>query len=79
MLVVLAVVLGLYVQQGLTYLSVRGQAEQQAAIVKRLVQQNRQLTRQAQALGNPATIVQQARKLGMIRSGEKPYVVTGLP
>jgi cell division protein FtsB len=78
LLVVLAVVLGLYVQQGLAYLSVRGQADQQAAIVKRLARQNAQLTRQENTLNNPATIVQEARALGMIKPGERPYVVVGL-
>jgi cell division protein FtsB len=79
LLVVLAVVLGLYVQQGLAYLSVRSQANQQAAIVRQLSRQNAQLARQEKNLNNPATIVQQARRLGMIKPGERPYVVTGLP
>jgi cell division protein FtsB len=79
LLVVLAVVLGLYVQQGIAYLSVRSQADQQAAIVKRLSHQNAQLSRQERTLNNPATIVQKARQLGMIKPGERPFVVTGLP
>jgi cell division protein FtsB len=78
LLVVLAVVLGLYVQQGLAYLSVRGQADQQAAIVQQLSHQNAQLSRREKALNNPATIVQEARALGMIKPGERPYVVVGL-
>jgi cell division protein FtsB len=77
LLVVLAVVLGLYVQQGLAYLSVRSQADQQGAAVKRLSRQNTQLAREESALNNPATIVQKARALGMIKPGERPYVVTG--
>ena len=79
LLVVLAVVLGLYVQQGLAYLSVRSQAHQQAAIVQQLARQNRQLEREQRSLNNPATIVLDARKLGMVKPGERPYVVTGLP
>ncbi len=79
LLVVLAVVAGLYVQQGLAYLSVRSQADQQRAIVQRLVKQNAQLAQEAGALNNPATIQRDARALGMIRPGERPYVVTGLP
>ena len=75
----LAVVLGLYVQQGLAYLSARSQANQQAAIVHQLVRQNARLRRQATSLNNPATIVEEARRLGMIKAGEQPYVVTGLP
>ena len=78
LLVVLAAVLGLYVQQALAYLSVRSQASQQAAIVKQLAGENRQLRRQEKALNDPATIVQDARRLGMIKPGERPYVLTGL-
>jgi cell division protein FtsB len=76
---VLAVVLGLYVQQGLAYLSARSEANQQAAVVQRLIHQNAQLRRQASSLNNPTTIVEEARQLGMIKPGERPYVVTGLP
>jgi cell division protein FtsB len=79
MLIVLAVVLALYVQQGLSLLSVRGEADQQAAIVKQLSRQNAQLRRQANSLNSPSTIMRDARALGMIKPGEKPYVVTGLP
>jgi cell division protein FtsB len=79
LLIVLAVVLGLYVQQGLAYLSARSQANQQADVVQRLIRQNAALRRQQSALNNPTTIVEEARQLGMIRPGERPYVVTGLP
>lgn len=79
LLIVLAVVLGLYVQQGLAYLSARSEANQQAAVVQRLVHQNAALRRHASSLNNPTTIVEEARQLGMIKPGERPYVVTGLP
>ena len=79
LLVVLAVVVGLYVQRTLTYLSARSQANQQLAIVHQLTRQNATLSRQANALNNPATIEQDARALGMVRPGERSYAVTGLP
>ena len=79
LLIVLAVVAGLYVQQALAYLSVRSQANAQLAIVHTLVRQNQQLSRQRQSLNDPATIQREARALGMVRPGERPYVVTGLP
>lgn len=79
LLVVLAVVVGLYVQRGLTYLSVRGQADQQRSIVERLIKQNHKLETQQQALSNPATIQADARALGMVMPGERPYAVSGLP
>jgi cell division protein FtsB len=79
LLVVLAAVVGLYLQQGLSLLSVKSQADQQRAIVERLARQNKQLERRQQALNDPATIQVDARALGMVRPSERPYVVTGLP
>ena len=79
LLVVLAVVAGLYVQHALAYLSVRSQARQQQAIVQKLQRQNAALTAQQRSLKNPATVQREARALGMVRMGEHPYVITGLP
>jgi cell division protein FtsB len=76
---VLAVVVGTYARQALTYLAVRSQAEQQSAIVKRLVRDNAALANQQRSLNDAATIERDARQLGMVRPGERPYVVTGLP
>jgi cell division protein FtsB len=76
---VLAVVVGLYVQQALAYWSVRTQANQQQSIARRLSRQNARLVRQEKLLNDPATIVRGARALGMVKPGERPYVVTGLP
>jgi cell division protein FtsB len=79
LVVVLIVVAGLYVQQALAYLSARSQANQQRAIVKRLSQANASLEQQQRSLASPQTIVRDARALGMVWQGERPYVVTGLP
>ncbi len=79
LLVVLCVVAGLYVQQGLAYLSVRTQASHQRAIVQQLKASNASLRAQQRSLNNPATILRDARALGMVRVGEHPYEVTGLP
>jgi cell division protein FtsB len=77
LLVVLAVVVGLYVEHTLSYFATRSQADQQQAIVTRLSHQNAQLSRQAKALNNPSTIVSEARALGMVRPNERPYVIEG--
>lgn len=77
LLIVLAVVVGLYVQHTLSYFSTRAQASSQAAIVDRLNRRNAQLERQQRSLSNPATIVRDARALGMVRPNERPYVITG--
>jgi cell division protein FtsB len=75
---VLSVVVGLYVQHTLAYLSTRSQADHQQAIVDRLQKQNASLERQQQSLSNTATIVRDARELGMVRPNERAYVITGL-
>src|SRR5512135_3258221 len=79
LLIVLLVVAGLYVKQGLSLLSTRTQAEQQLSIVHRLTRENARLARERAALNDPVTIERDARALGMVRAGERPYVVTGLP
>ena len=78
LLVVLTVVVGLYVQHTLSYFATKSQADHQQALVDRLARQNAALERQQRALGDPATIVRDARALGMVRAGERPYVITGL-
>jgi len=79
LLVVLTVVAGLYVKQAMAYLSVRSQSQQQQAIVRNLERQNTALAAQERSLKNPATVQREARALGMVRMGEHPYVITGLP
>ena len=79
LLIVLCVVAGLYVQQGLAYLAVRSQANRQQAIVRQLSRANAALRAEQRSLNDPATILRDARALGMVRVGEHPYEVTGLP
>lgn len=75
---VLAVVAGVYIQDALSYLSTRSQTEQQEAIVKRLTHANAKLAREQKALSNRATIVEDARQLGMVKAGERSYVIMGM-
>lgn len=79
LLAVLTVVVGLYAQHALAYFSVQSQADHQQAIVQRLERDNARLEAQQRALNDPATIERYARMLGMVRAGERPYVVSGLP
>jgi cell division protein FtsB len=79
LLVVLMIVGGLYVKQALAYLSARGQAHQQESIVGGLKRENTALTKQQASLRSPETVQREARALGMVRVGERPYVITGLP
>jgi cell division protein FtsB len=77
LLVVLVVVAGLYVQDAMSYLATRSQAEQQQAIVRQLARQNAALVKEQQSLQDPATIKRDARALGMVFPGERSYVVMG--
>jgi cell division protein FtsB len=76
---VLAVVAALYIQHAIEYLTTRVQAEHQQASVQRLARSNAQLRAKERSLNDPATIKRDARALGMVQAGERPYVVIGLP
>ena len=78
MLLVLGLVGWVGAHAGMELLRTRAQANQEQTLVAKLELQNRRLELQAQSLDNPATIVRDARGLGMVRSGERAYVVTGL-
>jgi cell division protein FtsB len=77
LVVVLMIVVGLYVEHTLSYFSTRTQSDQQQAIVSQLTRQNRGLAQQLKSLNDPATIVRDARALGMVRPGERAYAMTG--
>lgn len=79
LLVVLALVVAIGVQRTISFLSVKAQADRQQAIVQQLLRDNARLAREQRSLNQPATIAADARRLGMVREGEHPYVVTGLP
>jgi cell division protein FtsB len=78
MLLVLLLVCWLGVQALEDLLAAHSQAAQQQALVQSLARQNHRLEAEQQALTQPATIINDARSLGMVRSGERSYVVTGL-
>ncbi len=79
LLIVLAVVGALYLQHAVGYLSARSQYDSQRAVVLRLEHDNARLVGQEKQLQDPATIIQDARRLGMVKPGERPYVVLGAP
>jgi cell division protein FtsB len=79
MLVVLMLVGWIGVQGILNLLATHAQAEQQLSLVQSLARANRALEAQERQLSQPATIVRDARALGMVRSNEQAYVITGLP
>jgi cell division protein FtsB len=79
LLVVLAIVLGLYLQHTLSFLATRSQADRALATVQQLARSNRALEREQQQLSQPDTIIRDARALGMVLAGERPYAISGTP
>jgi cell division protein FtsB len=77
LLFVLVIVVGLYVEHTMSYVSTRTQSDQQKAIVNQLTHQNRALAQHLKSLNDPVTIVRDARALGMVRPGEQSYAMTG--
>jgi cell division protein FtsB len=79
LLVVLLGVLLLYVGPARSYLSTYHQAQRERAQVAALERENHQLRAKRRALDSPLTVARAARRLGMVKAGERPYVVQGLP
>jgi type II secretory pathway pseudopilin PulG len=75
MVVVFVLVGWIGVSAGLSMYSARQQANQEHAVLRNLELQNRQLQARKEALSQPATIMRDARHLGMVLLGERPYVV----
>jgi cell division protein FtsB len=78
LLVMLVAVIGLYAQHTLAYFSTRARTDAQLTIMHRLAAANRALEREREQLNNPSVIERDARALGMVKAGERPYVITGL-
>jgi cell division protein FtsB len=79
LLVTLGIVVCLYIQPALSMFNTWRAERRQANVVHQLLHSNAALERQVKALNQLSTIAADARALGMVRSGEKPYVVLGLP
>ena len=79
LLVVLVGLLGLYVGPARSYLGARQEARQRSAEVTELRRENRRLRARRAALADPQALEREARRLGMVRPGEKSYVIEHLP
>jgi cell division protein FtsB len=79
LLVVLLGMLFLYVGPARSYWSTVQEAKQRRAEVSRLKHENAKLRARRNALRNPAALEREARRLGMVRPGERSYVVKHLP
>jgi len=79
MLGVLVALLYLYGSAGVHMLSTWRQSRRDDAAVASMQREHSALIRQREALMRAGTLETEARQLGMIKSGEQPYLISGLP
>jgi cell division protein FtsB len=79
LLIVLAGIMLLYIGPLHSLWVTYHQARADRVQVAQLERQNKQLHARAAALQRPGSVEQAARQIGMIRPGELPYVISGLP
>jgi cell division protein FtsB len=79
MLGVMAAIVYLYMSAGIRLFSAWGESKHDSVQVRALERQNKSLQHQHELLASPGTVQVQARRLGMIHSGEQAYSVSGLP
>jgi cell division protein FtsB len=60
-------------------LSTWRQSRRDSATVSTMSQEHKQLLRERATLNRQATLEDEARQLGMMKKGEQPYIVSGLP
>ncbi len=69
----------LYLSAGIRMFSTWRQARHDSAVLTAMEHEHGRLARQHEALGRRGTLEQEARRLGMMKSGEQSYIVSGLP
>jgi hypothetical protein len=79
MLCVLVALVYLYASAGVHMLSTWRQSRRDDAAVVSMEREHRLLVHQRDALTGAGTLETEARQLGMMKNGEQPYVVSGLP
>jgi cell division protein FtsB len=79
LIAVLGLVLYLYIGPAATWISTYREAARKRAEVAALKAENRRLRERRHVLRDPAALEREARRLGMVKAGEKPYVIEGLP
>ena len=79
LLVVLLVLVGLYAGPLRSYWDTVSQAKQRRAEVATLKRENERLRTHRNALQSSSALEREARRLGMVKPGERPYVISHLP
>jgi cell division protein FtsB len=79
LLFVAALVIYLYIGPTRSWVTTYHESKQRKGELAALKRENERLTAHRDSLRRPATLETEARNLGMVRGGEKAYVVRGLP
>ena len=79
LLALLGVILLLYISPAKHWVEQSRTASAQSEELRGLEAENAKLKQRASALRNPDTLEQEARKLGMVRNGERAYVIENPP
>jgi hypothetical protein len=79
MLCVLGALLYLYLSAGVHMLSSWRQSSHDRATVTSMEREHGALVSAHETLSRQSTLEAEARQLGMMKAGEQPYVVSGLP
>ncbi|GAC1439068.1 MAG: hypothetical protein NVSMB51_16310 [Solirubrobacteraceae bacterium] len=79
MLIVSLVMLYLYIGPARSLLSTLSEASRRDHAVSTLQRENLQLKARRDALQQASTLEQRARGLGLVKPGEREYVISGLP
>jgi cell division protein FtsB len=79
LLLVFVLVLYLYVGPARSWISAYAEAKEKRREVAALKAENQRLRERRADLRRPAALEREARRLGMVKAGEKPYVIEGLP
>ncbi|MBA3261133.1 MAG: septum formation initiator family protein [Thermoleophilaceae bacterium] len=75
----LVVILLLYLSPAKHWLQQSSTAGAQRKELQELARENGQLKRRVHDLRDPGALEREARRLGMVRQGERAYVIEGLP
>ena len=76
---VVAVIVYLYIGPTVSLVQTWSEAKRQRATVAELKERRAELRRRRAQLLSPAALEREARRLGMVRPGERAYVIEGLP
>jgi cell division protein FtsB len=75
---VFALVLYLYIGPALSWISTYREAGRQRGQVAELRVENQKLRERKAALTSPGALEREARRLGMVKKGERAYIIEGI-